>query len=546
MKLKFFLFAAFVLFATAVFAQAPGRMSYQSVVRDGNGALVANNPVGIRISVIQGSVFGASVYVETHTATTNANGLASLAIGGGTAVFGNFGAIDWANGPYFIKTETDPSGGSNYNIVGSSELLSVPYALFAANGGTPGPQGPEGPAGPQGPQGLTGPQGATGPQGTPGPQGPEGPTGPQGPQGATGPQGPAGPTGPQGPQGPAGSYTAGNGISIANNTITNTGDADNSATNELQQLSLNGSQLTLSNGGGSVTLPGGSSSGWTDGAALTTTDNAKKVGIGLAAPLQKMHIHDQNSSFTWMQITNGSNGATSGDGGYVGLVDKDLKIENCEAGKITLGSCANVDQLVINNNGTVEIAGQLKIAGGAPGDGKVLTSDANGTASWTAPPIGPTGPQGPAGAQGPVGPQGPAGPQGAQGIVMANIWAGPIPAIPNTNGAWVFAGPTATVTITANQKICAWTVAPLRKTGTTVQIGFGLGYQANAGGTINNFVGGAYTDASVSTTFNNLSSCGCITPGAGTWKIGAVVNNLTTDTIDSNDYVNGMYFIVNQ
>ena len=146
MKLKFFLFAAFVLFATAVFAQAPGRMSYQSVVRDGNGALVANNPVGIRISVIQGSVFGASVYVETHTATTNANGLASLAIGGGTAVFGNFGAIDWANGPYFIKTETDPSGGSNYNIVGSSELLSVPYALFAANGGTPGPQGPEGPS----------------------------------------------------------------------------------------------------------------------------------------------------------------------------------------------------------------------------------------------------------------------------------------------------------------------------------------------------------------------------------------------------------------
>ncbi|MFN8302314.1 MAG: hypothetical protein U0U46_07465 [Saprospiraceae bacterium] len=510
MKNKFFLFTAFVLFATAVFAQAPGRMSYQSVVRDGNGALVANSPVGIRISIIQGSLFGASVFVETHSTTTNANGLASLAIGGGTPVFGNFGTIDWANGPYFIKTETDPAGGTNYNIVGSSELLSVPYALFSANGGTPGPQGP---AGPQGPQGTAGP------------------TGPTGPAGAQGPQGPAGPTG---PQGPAGSYTAGNGISINNNTITNTGDADNNPGNEIQQLTLNGSQLTLSNGGGTVTLPGGSSSGWTDGAALTTTDNAKRVGIGLAAPLQKMHIHDANQSFTWLQITSGGSGSGSNDGAFVGQVNQDLKIENCEAGKITLGTCANPDQLVVNNNGTVEIAGQLKIAGGSPGDGKVLVSDANGTASWVAPPVGPQGPQGPA------------GPQGAQGIVMAGNWNGPIYSIPNTNSAYVFAGPTATVTVSANQQICVWASSPLGTTSGTVPINYGLGYQNFSGGPITSFLGGSFMIADVTTVRDIYSACGCFTPGAGTWKIGAVVRHDSSQAVNQNDYVHGMYFIVNQ
>jgi uncharacterized protein (TIGR02145 family) len=96
--------------------------------------------------------------------------------------------INWANGPYFIKTETDPEGGTNYSISGSSQLLSVPYALFSANG-TSGPQGPAGPQGPQGEPGATGPAGQ------------QGPAGPAGSTGAIGPQGPQGPAGPQGPTG---------------------------------------------------------------------------------------------------------------------------------------------------------------------------------------------------------------------------------------------------------------------------------------------------------------------------------------------------------
>jgi uncharacterized protein (TIGR02145 family) len=116
-----------------VFAQSPQKMSYQCVVRNASGALVTNQAVGIKISILQGSASGTAVYTETLTPTTNANGLVSIEIGGGTG----FDLINWSAGPYFLKTETDPAGGTNYTITGTSQLVSVPYALYAksaANG----------------------------------------------------------------------------------------------------------------------------------------------------------------------------------------------------------------------------------------------------------------------------------------------------------------------------------------------------------------------------------------------------------------------------
>ena len=130
MKKFFFIFTGLLL-AIDLWAQAPQKMSYQAVIRNASNTLIVNQSVGIRISIIQGTIFGASVYVETHTASTNANGLVSLEIGSGNILNGNFNTINWANGPYFVKTETDPSGGSNYTIVGTNQLLSVPYALHA-------------------------------------------------------------------------------------------------------------------------------------------------------------------------------------------------------------------------------------------------------------------------------------------------------------------------------------------------------------------------------------------------------------------------------
>ena len=146
---------AHLLINSSIFAQAPQKMSYQAIIRNSNDSLLISTPVGMRISLVQSSPTGTVVYSETQTATTNTNGLVSLQIGMGTAVSGTFASIDWAAGPYYVKTETDLSGGTNYTITSSNELLSVPYALFSANG-TPGP------AGPQGPIGLTGPAGTNG------------------------------------------------------------------------------------------------------------------------------------------------------------------------------------------------------------------------------------------------------------------------------------------------------------------------------------------------------------------------------------------------
>ena len=116
------------LFLSAiVFAQAPQKISYQAVIRDASNNLVTSHSVGMKISILQGSATGTAVYTETQTPTTNANGLVSIQFGGGTG----FSSIDWSTGSYFIQTETDPIGGTNYTITGTSQMLSVPYALYS-------------------------------------------------------------------------------------------------------------------------------------------------------------------------------------------------------------------------------------------------------------------------------------------------------------------------------------------------------------------------------------------------------------------------------
>jgi hypothetical protein len=132
---KIITICAAILMTSSLFAQAPNKMSYQAVIRNNTNALVANQAVGMRISILQTSPSGTAVYVETQTPSTNTNGLVSIEIGGGAVVSGNFSNINWANGPYFIQTESDPNGGTSYNITGTSQLLSVPYALYAENCG---------------------------------------------------------------------------------------------------------------------------------------------------------------------------------------------------------------------------------------------------------------------------------------------------------------------------------------------------------------------------------------------------------------------------
>jgi hypothetical protein len=282
---------AITTIALSSFGQAPEGFKYQAVVRDAGNTILNNQAVGIRMTIQQGSIGGTTVYQETFAPTTNAYGLVNLEIGNGTVVSGTFASIDWANGPYFIETAVDVTGGTSYAVMGTSQLMSVPYALYAKTSGSsiPGPQGPTGPQGPAGNDGAVGATGATGPQGPAGndgldgAQGPAGPAGPQGPtgltgaagvDGATGPQGPAGndgadgaqgPAGPAGPQGPAGNDGA-TGATGPQGPAGNDGavgpagpqgpqgPAGNDGVGIAQTLSQVGGTITLSDGGGSVNI----------------------------------------------------------------------------------------------------------------------------------------------------------------------------------------------------------------------------------------------------------------------------------------------------
>ena len=135
MKKIYLLFVIMMVAVVSLFAQAPEKFSFQAVVRNGSNQLIINAQVGVRVSILQGSTTGDALYVETHTATTNANGLLTVEVGGGTVQQGTFANLNWADGPWFLKTETDPDGGNNYSVVSVQQLLSVPYALYAKEAG---------------------------------------------------------------------------------------------------------------------------------------------------------------------------------------------------------------------------------------------------------------------------------------------------------------------------------------------------------------------------------------------------------------------------
>ncbi len=159
MKKIFLTFASALLLALQVSAQAPGKFNYQGVARNATGAALANQSLGIKISILDGNAGGAAVlFTETHKVTTNSAGLYNLAVGGGTAVSGNMNDVNWGDGDRFIKIEMDPEGGTAYADLGTTQLLSVPYALYSLNG-APGPKGEVGPQGPKGDKGDTGPAG---------------------------------------------------------------------------------------------------------------------------------------------------------------------------------------------------------------------------------------------------------------------------------------------------------------------------------------------------------------------------------------------------
>lgn len=127
-------FIFFIVLLTTVFtssAQVPEKISYQAIIRDASKNLIIESEVGVKILILENTINGNSIFEEIHLVKTNTNGLITLEIGTGSQILGEFNEIPWNQGTYFVETQIDPFGGTDYSLRITNQLLSVPYALHA-------------------------------------------------------------------------------------------------------------------------------------------------------------------------------------------------------------------------------------------------------------------------------------------------------------------------------------------------------------------------------------------------------------------------------
>jgi hypothetical protein len=267
-KLCFFLFV--ISFLPTLSAQAPSQFRYQAVARDAGGTVITGN-IDIRFSLLEDDASGVARYQEKHTAATNAQGVFELTVGKGSVISGDLETVDWAHHQYWLKVEMKAPGASDFTAMGSSQLLSVPYAMFAKESGDHLVQGP----------GISINNGVISNTGDLSDNNELQTLSVNGNQlnisnGNTVTL-PTGTT-----------YTEGAGIEFNGNSIS---ALDISPTNEIQTLSLNGQQLSLSNGGGSVQLPGGTSAWTINGNTTYNNPVTNNVGIGTtSSPNAKLDV----------------------------------------------------------------------------------------------------------------------------------------------------------------------------------------------------------------------------------------------------------------
>lgn len=346
------------------FAQAPNAIPYQGVARNAAGNILAAQPISLRISIHDVTASGTVVFSETHAVTTNTLGLFNVNIGSGTALTGTLTGVDWGNGAKFIQVEMDPAGGVSYADMGTTQLNSVPYALYAETANVPGVPGPQGPQGPQGVQG---------------------PEGPQGPQGATG--------------------FLNNG-STAGNTpywngsswITNSSNIFNNNANVGIGTTTPGSKLDVAGAikaSTTITAAGLNTAGIvtnTSAGLLGTTATVPVANGGTGASTLTGYIKGNGTSaFTAsatipvsaltgvLPVANGGTGSSTQN--FV-----DLTTVQTVAGKKTWSADAifngKVGVGITNPQAKLDVAGTVSITDGSQANGYVLTSDANGLASW--------------------------------------------------------------------------------------------------------------------------------------------------------------------
>ena len=363
-----------------VSAQAPLQIPYQGVARDAQGVALQNQDISLILSIED--VSGAVLFSETHFTTTNQFGLFNVKIGSVSAMPSNL----WSSGDRFLHVKMDPAGGNSYTDLGSTQFLSVPYALYAESSNTPGPQGPAGPQGAQGIQGEVGPQGPAGTNGIDGINGQDGAQGPQGIQGEIGLQGPQGIQGQVGPQGPTGltGATGATGATGPQGPIGSTG-----ATGPQGPIGLTGvTGLTGATGPqGPIGLTGAIG-------ATGATGPQGSIGLtgvnGSTGPQGPIGL----TGATGAAGTNGATGAT-GPQGPIGL---------------TGATGATGPQ------GPIGLTGPAGATGASGAQGLIGLTGATGLTG----PAGATGAAGAAGATGPQGPIGLTGTAGATGAAGAN------------------------------------------------------------------------------------------------------------------------------
>ncbi|WP_316846708.1 collagen-like protein [Pedobacter psychrodurus] len=386
---KFTLIIAVILIFFAKVSAQSGLtgINYQAVARNNDGTVLAKQNVKVRISILGTSASGPVQYRENHDLTTNTLGLFTLQIGKGTPSTGTLAGVPWQNANQYLKVELAIGGGA-FTDLGATQLMSVPFALYAATGnpgpaGATGPAGPTGADGPIGPQGLVGPVGATGPIGVTGATGPIGPQGLVGPVGATGPIGLTGATGAVGPIGPQGLV----GATGATGPIGLTG-----ATGPIGPQGLVGA------------------TGATGPIGLTGATGA----VGPIGP----------------QGVVGATGAT-GATGPIGLTGATGAVGPVGPQGVAgpVGATGAIGPIGLTGaTGAVGPVGPQGVAGPVGATGPIGLTGADGPTG----PVGATGatgaigPIGPIGATGAVGPIGPAGAPGNQGPVGATGPAGPI------------------------------------------------------------------------------------------------------------------------
>jgi len=287
-------------------AQAPKGINYQGVARDNEGKPIASKEISVRISILQNSAQGNAEYSETHNPLTNPFGLFTLVIGQGTVTSGNFAFVSWAIGNKWLQIEIDPTGGSSYQLAGSQQLMSVPYAFYAEYSGN-------------------------------------------------------------------NSLTAGNGIAIINGVITNTGDADNSATNEL----ITGATLTtdrklrITDAGGTkeVDLAPVANQSLTLSGTTLTISGGNSVNIG------SVNTDNQNLSLGTVSGTNRTINISNGTPVTVDVADNDNSITN-EIQDLSLNVTTN--QLSLTSDATtVDLTPYKQTLAYTPGTNSLAISGGN-------------------------------------------------------------------------------------------------------------------------------------------------------------------------